>query len=356
MNVRRALEEVPVDRDAEERAWAVVRAAYGSRERAPRTRRPRRAPAVAVAVAAVVAAALSPPGRSVVDSVRRTIGVEHAAPALFRLPAPGRLLVSGEGGSWIVASDGSKRRLGDWREASWSPHGFFVVAALRNQLVALEPGDGTVRWALARPGVRFPRWGGTRIDTRVAFLSDGRLHVLAGDGTGDRVVARAAPVAPAWRPESHVVAYATRSGGVAVYDVDARKTLAVHAARGARTLAWSPDGTQLAAVTPGGVHVWGDGAHIVMRLRGVRDVAFARDGRLALLHGRELRVVGKPTVFRAPAALSGLAWSPNGRWLVAGLPSAGQLVFVGRGRVVAVSNVPRQFGGSVALDGWVSAP
>ena len=104
------------------------------------------------------------------DGVREVVGVEKAQPALFSLPAPGRLLVAADSGAWVVDEDGSKRRLGSYREASWSPFGRFVVASRRNELVALTPG-GEVRWTLARPDVRFPRWGGTKTDTRIAYLS-----------------------------------------------------------------------------------------------------------------------------------------------------------------------------------------
>ena len=119
-----------------------------------------RSPAVALAVV-VVAGLLSPPGRAVLDEIREVVGVEEAQPALFSLPAPGRLLVTADSGAWVVDEDGSKRLLGDYREASWSPFGRFVVATRANELVALEP-DGTVRWSLARPDVRLPRWGGTQ--------------------------------------------------------------------------------------------------------------------------------------------------------------------------------------------------
>jgi hypothetical protein len=105
---------------------------------------------VVAALAAVVAAAtLSPPGRAVVDAVRKTIGIEHAQPALFRLPSPGRVLVSGGGGAWVVAADGSTRRIGDYNQASWSPHALYIVAATRNVLVALQPEEP--RWTRA-PG------------------------------------------------------------------------------------------------------------------------------------------------------------------------------------------------------------
>src|ERR671934_220788 len=55
--------------------------------------------------------------------VNRAIGVKHAAPTLFRLPAPGRLLVESSEGPWVVQPDGSKRLLGRFLDASWSPHG-----------------------------------------------------------------------------------------------------------------------------------------------------------------------------------------------------------------------------------------
>ena len=66
-----------------------------------------------------------------------------------------------------------------------------------NELVALEP-DGDLRWTLARPDVRFPRWGGTRTDTRIAYLSTARLRVVAGNGKGDRLLD---PQAATGRPD-----------------------------------------------------------------------------------------------------------------------------------------------------------
>ena len=150
-SIKRLLAAVPADRDAEERAWTVVRAAYAEHEPVHAGPPLRSGLAAAALLCAVAAAAFSPPGRAVVDAVRRTIGVEHAAPALFRLPASGRLLVSGSGGTWLVATDGAKRRLGDYTQASWSPHGLFIVASTSNELATLEPRDGAVHWSLARP-------------------------------------------------------------------------------------------------------------------------------------------------------------------------------------------------------------
>jgi hypothetical protein len=220
--VRTELERIEIldEHDARERAWTVVSAAFAERE--PRPQRRSWRPVTVVVLAVVVAAGLlSPPGRAVLDEIRQAVGVEESAPALFSLPAPGRLLVTADSGVWVVDEDGSKRLLGDYREASWSPFGRFVVATRANELVALTP-DGRVRWSLARPDVRLPRWGGSRTDTRVAYFSSGRLRVVGGDGKRDRLLAAdAAQRAPVWLTGgTHRLAYAARDGSVRVVDVD----------------------------------------------------------------------------------------------------------------------------------------
>jgi hypothetical protein len=129
--VRRELErlDIPGEHERRERAWALVHAAYAEREPQPRARHFVRPLLAAAAIAAVAAAVLSPPGRAVLDRVREAVGVERASQALFELPAAGRVLVTADSGAWVVDFDGSKRRLGDYREASWSPFGRFVVAS-----------------------------------------------------------------------------------------------------------------------------------------------------------------------------------------------------------------------------------
>jgi hypothetical protein len=212
--------EIPDEQAARERAWAVVSAAFAEREPQPRRRSWK--PAVAIAIAfVVVAGLLSPPGRAVLDEIREVVGVEQSAPALFSLPAPGRLLVTADSGAWVVDADGSKRLLGSYHDASWSPFGRFVVASRPNELAALTP-EGEVRWTLARRDIGFPRWGGTRTDTRIAYLSRGELRVVGGDGKGDRLLdGRAAERAPVWQQgEGHRLAYATRDGAVRIVDAD----------------------------------------------------------------------------------------------------------------------------------------
>ena len=232
------------------------------------------------------------------------------------------------------------------------------VTSSHEELAAVTPSDGTVRWSLGRPDVSLPRWGGTRTDTRISYFSGGSLRVVAGDGTGDRLLARRVTrVAPVWQPERHVVAFVARSGVVVVRNVDSGAVVVRHPVAGVvRSLAWSADGARLAVATSRGVHVFGRKA-VTLPLRDVRVVAFARSDELALLTPQALLVYGPEgmqTVLRVQTRLAGVAWSPDGRWLVTSLPRADQWVFVGRGRVLAVSHITRQFGGAApSLDGWL---
>jgi len=366
VKIEQLFESASSDPAAEERTWEVVHAAFAEREPAPARQHARPALAVVALAAAVLAATLSPPGRAVVDAVRKTIGIEHAQPALFRLPAPGRVLVSGAGGTWVVATDGSTRRLGDYSQASWSPHARYVVAASRNVLAALAP-NGSVHWKLARPDIRFPRWGGTRLDTRIAYLTTSRLHVVAGDGTGDvdaEGLPAAARIAPAWQPtaiDRHVLAYVTTRGRVIVLDPDRGNVWWQSAGyAGARELAWSHDGRTLALATRSKVVLFAaaTGRARVVAVEGVRELAFSSDGRLVLRRRHSVLLVDGSrvrTLFATQATLAGLAWSPDGRWLLTGLPGADQWVFVqarGGRRVLAVSHVRAQFGAVPQLDGW----
>jgi hypothetical protein len=310
--------DVPVPEGAEDRAWHVVRAAYEERVPAPRERKVWRPVLVLAAVAVAAGAVASPPGQAVLDSIREAVGIERAQPALFSLPAPGRLLVESAGGVWVVQADGSKRRLGDWREASWSPLGRFVVVARANELAAVEP-DGDVHWSLARPNVRFPRWAGDRIDTRIAYLSGTSLRVVAGDGTGDRLLRRnVATMPPTWLPgDGFRLAYTDRAGRTVVVDADTGRVLRERDAPAATAL---------------------------IRRRGSASEV----------------VAGGRVVFRGTGEFRDVARSPDGRWLLVTWPTADQWVFVrtsGKRRIVAVSGITRQFGGGAfpRIAGWCCA-
>jgi hypothetical protein len=371
MRLRDLLRELPIpeQEEARRRSHALVRAAFAEREPTPE-RHHYAKPALALAVvAAVAAAAASPPGRAVLGSLRKTVaGEKRAAPELFSLPSAGRLLVNSPHGPWIVQANGSRRRLGDYRAAAWSPHGLYVVATRPNEVVAVSP-KGDVHWTVARPRVGLARWGGSRVDTRVAYLSGRRLHMVAGDGTGDVDLCGeppAAPVAPAWRPGiRHVLAFATAEGRVYVLDAD-RCSLAWRSAPFARprALRWSDDGRRLLLVTRDEIVAFGAQARplAVRPLRGVTDAEF-RPGshELALVRGGEVlalsadRLGAAPRrLFRVTGRIGQIAWSPNGRWLLVTWPDADQFLFVHGRRIRAVSGITRQFGGGhfPSLGGW----
>jgi hypothetical protein len=375
--VRRELEriEVPGEAEARDRAWKVVRAAFEEREPvAPPARRLRPVAAFAV-VLALLAAALSSPGQAVIDELREAVGVERAEPALFSLPASGGLLVASDAGVWVVQEDGSKRLLGEYREASWSPFGRFVVAARENELAALEP-DGDVRWTLSRRDVRSPRWTGTATDTRIAYLTTSRVHVVAGDGTDDTDVGGpSARVAPAWRPgRTFTLAYVNTLGRLSVYDIDsgvgpwteAQGPALTRRFRGPRELDWSSDGRRLLLRTRLALVLFGPRSSTPIGVRSGRfvDAAFRPASReLAFVRTRggvsEL-VTGDRVLFSGSGRFQSVAWSPNGRWLLVSWPTADQWVFVradGK-RIRAVSNVSEQFRSETfpRVEGWCCTP
>jgi hypothetical protein len=359
----------PNEREAGERAWEVVRAAFESREPVTWPRRHARPLIAGALVAAVVAAALSPPGRSVVHSFRKAVGVEKAQPALFSLPTPGQLLVTSRAGAWIVRADGSKRLLGRYRDATFSPHGLFVAATRANELVALDA-KGNVRWTLARPAPRFPAWTGTRTDTRIAYLSGGSLHVVAGDGTGDRTLGRAAPIAPAWRPgPGHVLAYSDGSH-VIVTDIDTSSVLLRLRPRdGTWRLAWSSDGRRLLALAARGLRVYDRNGSLVLRRdpsggNHFVDGAFGPGTHRVLVlreYGFQSEVVAagsRRLVFRGTGTFGQLSWAPGGRWLLVTWPTVNQWVFLRTGgprRIVGASRISAQFGSFPRISGWCCA-
>ncbi len=345
---------------AEERTWETLRRAYA--ERPPRrSRRRLSAGLVLAALAAVVAAAvLSPPGRAVFEQVRKAVGVEHAAPALFSLPSNGRLLVvsTNSSGIWVVHRDGLKRRLGTYEDAAWSPHGLYLVATRPNELAALGPGGG-VRWALARRDAHSPRWEGTRTDTRIAYLAADGLRVVAGDGTGDHVLdGRVRDVAPAWDPARlHVLAYAA-DGSIVLRRANGTIIWRRPVGGSPTGLEWSSDGRDLAVVSAKRIVVLDSAGHVrrTVSMLGaqLRQAAFrpgshrlAVETRFASHSEVKLVDIDHPgtarLLFAGPGAFGDLAWSPDGTWLLVAWPTANQWVFLHGSRVHAVGNIREQF-------------
>lgn len=381
--------EAPDAAAAEERAWAVVSGAFEQR-RSARAPRPRVRSRLGLALAVLLTTgliALSPAGAEVADWIGDAFdpGRKDARPALAALPAPGRLLVTSERGPWIVQRDGSKRRLGDYDDAAWSPRGLFVVVTGGRQLVAVEPG-GDPRWSLARNAtVQGPAWSPDGF--RIAYLSGRTLHVVAGDGTGDRRLARrAAALAPAWRPgKEHVLTFSDPQGRIVTAEADSGRHLSRSAPGPVPTsMAWSPDGRRLVAMAPGVVRVLDQRGQLVRRIATPtgavnRALAIHPSGNSAALSrhfagARRSEVVSerlapsgrRGKLFTGDGRFSDLAWSPNGRWLLIGWREADQWLFLRSTavkRIVAVSNISRQFdpvgdraGAFPRVSGWCCAP
>lgn len=364
--------------------------------RAPARRRALKPALVATAIV-VATIGLTPAGASVRDWIGETIGVgmQRERPALTRLPSEGEVLASSRSGAWIVHSDGSRRRLGPYREATWSPGALFVAATRKRQLVAVDP-VGEVRWTISRPArVTDPRWAPSGF--RVAYRSGTELRVVAGDGTGDHLLAGdAAQVPPEWRPapagsptERNVLAFADRRGRVVVIDADSGGRLWSARPAGGRPVAlgWLKD-RSLVVGTGTAITVLDDRGRESIRLpqpRGtvLTDLATSPTSpRVAVLRRRsgpgltgsaELATVRLPpgpirsrTLVSGPGEFRGITFSPDGEWLLVGWRDADQWLFVRLAtnqkllkRVIAVGDVARQFdpggdstSGFPIVEGW----
>jgi hypothetical protein len=377
--LRDALNEVRVGDEGavEDRAWRVVAAAGIVGVGRPERRRRHRWRAAQVAlVAALIALVVSPAGASVRHWVADRIepGAPHAVPVLSSLPGDGSLLVDSAKGPWVVHPDGSKRLLGDYAEASWSPHGLYAVVTRGHELAAVEP-DGTPRWTLTRPGhVELARWNGPD-GFRIAYLERRALRVVNGDGTGDRFIAGgAAAVAPAWRSgPGHEVAYATERGAVVAFSADSRRRIFATAPSAGQprrvsgptstaevtSLQWSAarllvtreDRVQLLGADGAPVWTWTPpaGSH-------VRSATAAPGGdRVAVVtgdgHTSRVLLIAKAhrsrVLFAGPGSFAAPRWSPEGRWLLLPWTSADQWLFLepgsGTGKLHAVAHLAKQF-------------
>jgi hypothetical protein len=374
--MRRWDHPAPGEREAGDRSWDVVRDAYDERIRVPR-KRDWRPIAIAAAAAVVVAGAVTPPGHAVFGSLRDAVrGEPNAAPALFSLPMPrSRLLVNSRQGAWVVQSDGSKRLLDGYRDASWSPHGLYLTALHGDELRALEP-NGDVHWSVGRAGLGSPRWSneGTG-DERVAYLARSTLRVIGGDGRGDRALAHgAARVAPAWRPRTHVLAYVDGTGKIVVRSAD---TGAIQWSSAAQQhpngLEWSGDGRYLLARGHSSITVFSYTGRQRLTPLGpgaapVTDAAF-----LPLSHALAFvqRTAGRSTVwfypqlrpdataarrvFTGAGDFDRIAWSPDARWLMLSWRSADQWLFIRSAavrKVKPISGIEEAFGPDAVPAGW----
>lgn len=381
-------ERVPGEEEAAGRSWEVVRAAMAEHE-AVRGRTPARLPLrLALAVAALgvlaLALALTPAGAAVREWVAEAIDDEAPPPrrALTHLPAPGELLVASRPGVWLVREDGTRRLLGDYEEASFSPHGLNVVASERNQLVAVSP-EGELRWSISgRRPVADARWAPSGY--RVAYREGRSLKVIVGDASEPpRTLAeRVAPLAPAWRPsppeldaryEPNVLAYADPRGRLAAMDVDSgRRLWRTRVGGSVRSVEWItadrllvatddsiqlldgngrpvgsvpvPKGAELSAVTPAP-----GGERLAIVLSSREPAAAGGRSRLVLA-----RIAGgarrQRTVFSGLGRFGDPVFSPDGETILLPWTEADQWLFIAPShdrklvrRTVAVADIARQF-------------
>jgi hypothetical protein len=274
------------------------------------------------------AAALAASGQG--GAVTRWIADLVEPPEVARdapLRADGRMLALTGGRAVLVDRAGRQIELGRFADATWSPHGMFVAGVQGAQLTAVDP-RGNVRWTLTSAArVANPRWSPDGY--RIAYRSGVSLRVVAGDGSGDRMIARhSAPVAAAWQPgTSHLLAYATPAGRVRTVGADSGDIDPLATVAGVRWLGW---GQRLLAATlrtvqaPGHPARWRAPAPITSLALGPagRRLAVAlRRGRLArvvVLDARTLRP--RRTLLTARGPLTDLVWAPGGRTLAAARP------------------------------------
>lgn len=386
LELERELERLraPEEHEATGRAVALAAAARSEQPTPVGSILRRRFAPVLAVLAALVAGlvALTPAGADVrgwmAEAIDGDRGIEERR--VTELPAAGEVLVASRPGIWLVRADGTRRLLGDYEEASFSPQGLNVVASRENQLVAVDP-EGVIRWSYSEEArVADARWAPSGY--RVAYRSGRGLSVIAGDGTAPGRLARAvAPVAPSWRPsaagldprfEPNLLTYADERGRIMTVDVDTGERLwrtprgpvpesiewsdpdrlVVSTGEGVRLLDHrgrlersvpTPEGSRVAAVTP---DPSGDRLAIVLE-PGSGAVESKARVLLARIDAGEHR---ERTVFSGPGRFGAPSFSPDGRWILLPWVDADQWIFISPTEdrkqlrtVIAVGDIARQF-------------
>jgi hypothetical protein len=380
------------DSTVEDRAWEIVRRAYRPIPDPPLRRRWRLAVAASVSVLALAAGALAaarPPREALGRWLGEAIGLTtapHPRPLLAGLPGGGELLVNSPAGPWIVSADGSRRYLGPYTAAGWSPHSLYLVAWRRDRLDVLNP-LGQHQWTLTAPAaISVARWSPDGY--RIAYTAGHSLWIVAGDGTGRReLLADDAAVAPAWQPHTgtaHRIASVGVSGEISVLDADSGTPIwRVTARPGIQQLLWAPGGTRVLAVWSDRLELYDSQGRLLAGTvlpagLTIRQAAFAPSGvrvglviRNAGLAGDSVWVLAASRrglhqapqiLFSAGAQLNAINWSPDHLWLLASSPSADQWLFIRIRqplRLQAISHISASFAaghrgakGFPTLAGW----
>jgi dipeptidyl aminopeptidase/acylaminoacyl peptidase len=388
---------LPGEEAAELRGLRVINEAFAERKQPRQQVLPRLALAFAIGLL-LAALALTPAGAKVRDWIDEvfTAGVPNAERALTDVPGGGRLLVQSPRGPWVVQPDGTRRLLGRYDSATWSPHGLFVAAASGQTLTTVEPG-GDPHWSVSTAGtVADPRWSPSGF--RIAYRAGRSLRAAVADGTADALIdPRVAPVPPAWFPPGlHLLAYVDADGRLRLVNTDTKETMgSAVAPPDIAGLSWAADGSALLEAAPHALsllHV-SVGKLAARLLLGpairlplphgarVRSAAFSPRGRTIAALLRLPRQAGSQRsevvlidpasdslrrLFGVSGRLSDLAWSPDGKRLLLAWPDADQWLFVpvrGDRRIQAVAGISTAFSPGKpaaarfpAIDGWCCAP
>ncbi len=290
------------------------------------------------------------------------------------MPGGGALLVRAGGALWTVDATGHRTRLGRWDDAAWSPRGRFVAAVRGQELAALDRRGG-VRWRLTRPyALAQPAWS-PGDGQRIAYRSLDGLRVVAGDGTGDRLLAGPlGPAGPAWRPGgARELAWADRAGRVHLTAADTGvESWRTAPGPAVRQLAWAPSGRRLAVVGAHGVRVLDARGRVVTRLRaaaggaitaaafGSGALAFAVfDARRGQSTVKLMRDRPARRIFSGRGRIADLAFAPDGGWLLIGWRGADQWVLLGAPYVTGVAalrGLSHRFGTRPEVRGWCCPP
>ena len=314
-----------------------------------------------------IAAVLSPPGLRV-RRPRAPRGRGRRRPArALHAAGPGRLLVTAGGGTWIVYADGSRRLLGTYDDASWSPFGRYVVATgaerARRRSTPRETFAG--RWRDPPSGSR----AGRAVPPTRASPTSAATGSMSSRATAPATSWRATYPQPPFHPRGardlgFILAYAgTRRARPLPHHGEGRLALERDAARPtavARVVERRPAAARPLAGQgldprrrPGGV-IGGEAAPDVVAVAyrpGTNDVC-----RAPPLGGRKPRHARRAHAVQPRRRLRGLTWSPDGRWLLVGSPASDQWVFIRAdgAKIVAVSNISAQFHSPAfpEVEGW----
>ena len=270
------------------------------------------------------------------------------APSASTTPAPrsSRCRLPGGSSSPPAAArgsrtrDGSRRLLGTYDDASWSPFGRYVVASAperaRRRSTPRAPSAGR-----SRDPASGSRAGRAAPPTRASPTS------AATGSTSSRATARATSW-PATHPQPAFHPRGARASGSSSptptpTGASMRSSPRRAARSGAATppgapqsLEWSSDGRRLLVLSPGRVSILDGGTRAPRRRRGG-----ARRDRRGVPAGTRRRTpsstarrpgsrvtLGGRTLFSLGGELRGLTWSPDGRWLLVGSPASDQWVFI----------------------------